>query len=208
MRARNQVAAAFALATWLSAFGLAASGHADELQRVEIGARAPNFDLAGADGHRHRLSDYAGKTVVLEWTSPVCPYTAMKYKSGAMQALQRQAAGQGAVWISIDTAAPGRPGYLTPRAMTDRLAETHAVATAFLSDPDGKVGRAYGAKTTPSFYIIGRDGRLEYQGAMDDDPSVDDLHGRNYIRAALDDIHSGRIVKDAETRPYGCAVEY
>jgi hypothetical protein len=133
---------------------------------------------------------------------------AMKYNSGAMQALQRQAAGQGAVWLSIDTAAPGRPGYLTPRAMKDREAETHAVVAAFLSDPDGKVGRAYGAKTTPSFYIIGRDGRLVYQGAMDDDPSVDDLHGRNYVRTALSDIRNGRTVKDAETHPYGCAVEY
>ena len=146
--------------------------------------------------------------MVLEWTSPVCPYTAMKYKSGAMQALQRQAAAQGAVWISIDTAATGRPGYLTPQAMKERIAETHAVVTAFLSDPDGKVGRAYGAKTTPNFYIIRRDGRLAYQGAMDDDPSVDDLHGRNYVRAALDDIRQGQTIKDAETRPYGCAVEY
>jgi peroxiredoxin len=175
---------------------------------VEIGAPAPDFDLPGSDGHRHRLSDYAGKTVVLEWTSPVCPYTAMKYKSGAMQALQRQAAEQGAVWISIDTAAPGRPGYLTPQAMMDRVAHYHATIAAFLSDPDGKIGRAYGAKTTPSFYIVGRGGRLAYQGAMDDDPSADDARGANYVRAALDDLRQGQAVKKAETHPYGCAVEY
>ena len=203
----RRIAGALALVVCLTAFG-AARSLADELGRVEIGARAPNFDLAGADGHRHRLSDYAGKAAVLEWTSPVCPYTAMKYKSGAMQALQRQAAGQGAVWLSIDTAAPGRPGYLAPSAMKDRAAHTHATITAFLTDPAGKVGRAYGAKTTPSFYIIGRDGRLVYQGAMDDDPSVDDFNGRNYVRAALADLRANRPVKTAETRPYGCAVEY
>jgi peroxiredoxin len=181
---------------------------ADDLGRAEIGAPAPDFDLPGADGRHHRLSDYAGKTVVLEWTCPVCPYTAMKYKSGAMQALQRQAAEQGAVWLSIDTAAPGRPGYLTPQAIKARMTETHAVVTAFLSDPDGKAGRAYGAKTTPSFYIIGRGGRLVYQGAMDEDPSADDARGPNYVRAALDDLRQGRPVKTAETHPYGCAVEY
>ncbi len=207
MRSRGRIARALALAVCLTAGG-ADPSRADELGRVEIGAHAPNFDLVGADGRRHRLSDYAGKTVVLEWTSPVCPYTEMKYKSGAMQALQRQAALQGAAWLLIDTAAPGRPGYLTPRAMKGRVAATHATVTAFLSDPDGKVGRAYGAKTTPSFYIIGRDGGLLYQGAMDDDPSVDDNRGRNYIRTALNNIHSGLAVKQAETRPYGCAVEY
>jgi peroxiredoxin len=206
MGSQVKAAAAFALAAVLTASRVSAA--ADELGRVEIGAPAPNFIAAGADGRRHRLSDYAGKTVVLEWTSPVCPYTAMKYASGAMQALQKQAAAEGVVWISIDTAAPGRPGYLTPQAMTDRVVQTHSMIAAFLSDPDGRIGRAYGAKTTPSFYIIGRDGRLIYQGAMDDDPSVDDARGRNYIRAALDAVHAGRPVKDAETRPYGCAVEY
>jgi peroxiredoxin len=194
-------------AVCLSAFD-AALAQSDQLGRVEIGARAPAFDLIGADGRRHRLSDYTGKTVVLEWTSPVCPYTAMKYQSGAIQALQRQATAQGVVWLAIDTAAPGRPGYLSPRAMTERVAETNAVITAFLSDPDGKVGRAYGARTTPSFYIIGRDGRLAYQGAMDNDPRTDDLHGRNYVRAALNDLRAGRIVQTPETHPYGCAVEY
>ena len=112
----------------------------------------------------HRLSDYAGKVVVLEWTSPVCPYTALKYRDGEMQALQRRAVAEGVAWITIDTAAPGRPGYLTPQAMQARMAKMGMHVTAFLSDADGHIGREYGAKTTPQLYMIGPGGRLAYEG--------------------------------------------
>jgi len=205
---RSQIGAALAVSVWLFSCLLVAPAAAQELQRVEIGQAAPAFTAPGADGRPHRLTDYAGKVVVLEWTSPVCPYSQLKYKSGAMQALQAQARAMGAVWLSIDTAAPDRPGYLSPKAATARIRKTHAVVTAFLSDRTGNIGRAYGAKTTPTFFIIGKDGRLAYQGAMDDDPSVDDFKGRNYVRDALGDLAGGRAVRVAETKTYGCAVEY
>ena len=98
-----------------------------------------------------------GKLVVLEWTSPVCPFTAVKYKSGAMQALQHYAASQQIVWLSIDTAAPDKAGYLTPAAARERIAQTHATITAFLFDLDGNIARSYGAKTTPSFFVVNRE---------------------------------------------------
>ena len=176
--------------------------------RIEIGQHAPAFTLEGADGKSHRLADYAGKIVVLEWTSPVCPYSQMKYASGAMQALQAKARADGDIWLSIDTAAAGRPGYLTPGAATARVRRLHATVTAFLADKDGTVGRLYGARVTPSFFIIARDGKLAYQGAMDDGPETDDLNGRNHVRDALGDLAAGRPVHTTEARPYGCAVEY
>jgi hypothetical protein len=205
MKIRSQ-AAAFALAAWL--FSFAQPVVAAPVGRVDIGSPAPAFSLKGADGQDHRLSDYAGKVVVLEWMSPACPYTALKYNSGAMQALQRQAARDHDVWLSVNTSAPGRPGHLTAETAKARIARTHAQVTATLFDEGGALGRAYGARVTPSFFIVGRDGKLAYQGAMDDDPSVDDARGHNYVRAALNDLAAGRPVKDAETRPYGCAVEY
>jgi len=181
---------------------------AEPLGRVEIGAPGPGFAAMDADGHEHRLADYAGKVVVLEWTSPVCPYTAIKYRAGLMQALQRRAAREGVAWIAIDTAAPGRPGYLTPAAMRARIAAKHMRVAAFLSDPDGRIGRAYGARTTPSLYVIGKDGRLAYQGALDDAPERKAPGGPDHVSAALDDLAAGRTVRAPETRPYGCAVEY
>ncbi|HXC20097.1 MAG TPA: redoxin domain-containing protein [Steroidobacteraceae bacterium] len=182
--------------------------YADALSRVTVGAPAPMFSARGADGQQHRLSDYAGKLVVLEWTSPVCPFTAMKYKSGVMQALQKYAVSQRVVWLSIDTAAPGRAGYLSAAAARARIAETKAHVTAFLFDPDGRIGRSFGAKTTPSFFLIDRDGKLAYEGAMNEDIYDNRPDGADYIRPALDDLLAGRPVKVPETQPQGCAIEY
>jgi peroxiredoxin len=182
--------------------------YATGLSRVNPGAPAPTFTAKGADGKHHSLRDYAGKLVVLEWTNPVCPFTAVKYKSGAMQALQRYAASQNVVWLSIDTAAPDKAGYLTAVAARVRIAQTHATVTAFLFDLDGHIARSYGAKTTPSFFIVDRDGKLAYQGAMDDQVFADQPYGHEYMKSALSDLLAGHRVKTLETQPQGCAIEY
>ena len=192
----------------LAGIGLAGLAQSTGLGRVDVGAQAPQFTARGADGKPHSLRDYAGKLVVLEWTSPVCPFTAVKYKSGAMQALQRYAAARQIVWLSIDTAAPDKAGYLTPSAARARVAQTHATVTAFLFDVDGNIARSYGAKTTPSFFVVNRDGRLAYEGAMDDQVFADQDIGSEYVKSALDDLAAGRRVQKTETKPQGCAVEY
>jgi len=202
----GRVLAALALA---ASIGCASGTIADApLSHIDPGAKAPGFAASGADGRVHRLSDYAGRIVVLEWTSPVCPYTGMKYQDGAMQALQKSASAQGVVWIAIDTAAPGKPGYLTPPAMRARMARTGMHVTAFLSDPDGHIGREYGAKTTPHLFVIGRDGKLAYEGAVDDNPAAELPGGPSYVGAAIADLRAGKPVGTPQTMPYGCAVEY
>lgn len=192
----------------LAGIGFAGLARPTALDHAEVGTPAPRFTARGADGKRHSLRDYAGKLVVLEWTSPVCPFTAVKYKSGAMQALQRYALSRQIVWLSIDTAAPDKAGFLTPAAARARMAQTHAAVTAFLFDVDGAIARSYGAKTTPSFFVVDRGGRLAYEGAMDDQVFADDAAGREYVKSALDDLLAGRRVQKSETRPQGCAIEY
>jgi peroxiredoxin len=191
-----------------AALSFCAFAQATGLSRVNPGAQAPAFSAQGADGQHHSLRDYAGKLVVLEWTNPVCPFTAVKYKNGAMQALQRYAASHNVVWLSIDTAAPDKAGYLTAAAARARIAHTHATVTAFLFDLDGSIARSYGAKTTPSFFVVDREGKLAYQGAMDDQVFADQPYGHEYMKSALDDLIAGHRVKTLETQPQGCAVEY
>ena len=184
-----------------------AMGDSGSLSRVNVGAPAPAFSAPGADGKRHRLSDFSGRIVVLEWTSPVCPYTAVKYQNGAMQALQRYAAEHHAVWLSIDTAAANRAGYLSAAAARTRIAETHARVSGFLFDLDGKIARSYGARTTPSFFIVDRHGQLAYEGAMDDENGAA-AQPKNYVRDALEDLGANRPVRTPQTKPYGCGIEY
>jgi peroxiredoxin len=184
------------------------AARAQALGRVEIGAAAPDFAATGADGKLHHLTDYAGKVVVLEWTSPVCPFTAARYHNGAMQALQHYAGAHNMAWLSIDTAATNRLGYLTASAARSRIAKTHAKISAFLFDPDGHIARLYGARVTPSFFIIDRDRKLVYQGDMDDTGLGEPDSGRHFVRSALEALATGQSVSEPETQPHGCAIEY
>ena len=181
------------------------------LAGVEVGQAAPDFSLPDTNGQTHQLSQYKGKWVVLEWYQPDCPFVRKHYGSGNMQALQKEFTGKGVVWLSIDSSAPGEEGNY-PADKLNEIASGQGVArTALLLDPDGKVGHAYGAKTTPDMYIINPDGKLVYQGAIDSKPttSVADLKvATNYVKVALDDSMTGKSVPQTVTRPYGCSVKY
>lgn len=176
-----------------------------------IGAPAPAFTAATADGGTASLADYAGKVVILEWTNHDCPYVRKHYGSGNMQALQREATGKGAVWLTVISSAPGEQGHVSGPQAKKIAEDAGAGPSQILLDPDGVMGRAYGAKTTPHMYVIDADGRLVYMGGMDDRPTTDpgDIKGaRNHVAAALADITAGRAVATPSTRPYGCSVKY
>lgn len=178
---------------------------------VATGAPAPNFSVRDATGATRTLGEFAGRTVVLEWTNFGCPYVRKHYGSGNMQALQQEATAAGIVWLQVISSAPGQQGHLDGPGAIARVATDGAHPTATLLDPSGVMGHAYGARNTPHMFIIGADGRLLYQGAIDDHPSARPatLEGaNNYVRAALADIAAGRPVAVAETTPYGCGVKY
>ena len=176
-----------------------------------IGQPAPGFQVADANGKVRSLSDFRGKTVVLEWTNEGCPYVQKHYKSGNMQRLQQQATQDGVVWLTVISSAPGFQGHLEPAQARAWKTKAKAASTAVLLDPKGTVGRAYEAKTTPHMYIVDKAGTLVYMGGIDDKPSADPttLKGaKNYVTAALADVKAGRAVAQPATRPYGCSVKY
>jgi len=173
-----------------------------------MGAAAPDFTAMGADGKRHRLSDYRGSIVVLEWTNPVCGPTKRQYETGNLQATQTEAAKRKVVWLTINTAAPGKPGYLTAEAANRLTKARGATISAFLFDPDGTLGRLYAAKATPSAYVINAKGALVYQGAIDDGASPMTGKSTNYVLAALSEVRMGKPVSTPFTPQRGCPVEY
>jgi peroxiredoxin len=201
---RRPILAALIAAGWL---GSSLAGLAQPLSHVAVGAPAPDFTLRGADGAVHRLSDYRGKIVFLNWTSPVCPFTAHQYATHAMQDLQARVAKDGAVWLAINTSKPGRPGYLTADQAKARLAKLQARVTAFLFD-DGQVGRTYGARATPAIYVIDKTGRVAYEGAFDDDAGGTGVVRHVYGRDALNALRAGKPVATPQTQQAGCPVEY
>jgi hypothetical protein len=198
--------------TVLTALSLPASTDLTaQMQDPEIGAAAPAFTLPDTYGNDHSLSDYAGTWVVLEWLNYGCPFVQKHYGSGNMQKLQADYASKGVVWLAIVSSAPGEQGYYEPEDMNAQNEENASEAAAVLLDPEGDVGRAYGAKTTPQMYVIDPEGTLLYNGAIDDTPTsrLSDIDGaKNYLVQALEEAMAGEPVSLPTTQPYGCSVKY
>lgn len=179
---------------------------------VEVGKAAPNFSVSDAQGKVRSLAEFKGKTVVLEWHNPECPFVKKHYNSSTnMQAQQKAATAKGVVWLSINSGAPGKQGAMDGSTAIAKIAALQAAPLAYLIDSDGKVGQAYGAKTTPHMYVIDGGGVLRYAGAIDSIPSADasDIPGATqYVSQALAELQAGKLVSTAITKSYGCSVKY
>jgi peroxiredoxin len=175
------------------------------------GAPAPDFKGTDSNGGTHTLSQYRGKYVVLEWANKGCPYDQKHYLSGNMESLQKEWTSKGVVWLSVISSAPGEQGSVTATEENQYLKTMKAAPTAALLDADGTIGHLYQAKTTPHIFVIDPQGKLIYQGAIDDKPTTDQADvktAHNYLNDALNSAMSGKPVPVATTRPYGCSVKY
>ncbi|MDP2819615.1 MAG: redoxin domain-containing protein [Polaromonas sp.] len=193
------------------ALGWTGVAHSAVAAQAVVGQKAPAFEVADASGRKRSLAEFAGKTVVLEWTSPSCPFVRAQYVSGKMQELQRWAAGKGVVWLSVLSTNPARADFLPGEKAAAFDKTRNAAPTALLMDSTGQLGRAYGARTTPHMFVIAGTGLVAYAGAIDSKATVDEavvLRSKNLVRAALDDLLAGRKVATPKTAPYGCAVGY
>lgn len=178
---------------------------------IEVGKPAPDFKAKDITGAEQSLSAYKDKIVVLEWHNPGCPFVHKHYDGGNMQSVQKYAAEKGVVWISINSSAEGKEGHLTPEAAKEVLAKDKASPNAYILDPEGTIGHLYGAKTTPHMFVIGKDGVLAYEGAIDDKPTAnpdDNATAKNYVKEAIDALVAGKPVETPQTRAYGCSVKY
>ena len=176
-----------------------------------VGQPAPAFSVADSSGKAVSLTDFKGKTVVLEWVNPDCPFVRKHYDSANMQATQKGAAGQGVVWLAVNSTHSSHVDYKQPTDMAAWMKRQNAAATTTLMDSEGKIGRAYGARTTPHMYVVDAKGTLVYAGGIDDKPSAnpaDTKTAKNHVNAALADVLAGRRVAQAVTRAYGCSVKY
>ena len=176
-----------------------------------VGKPAPDFTLQGGDGKEHSLSEYQGKFVVLEWTNPSCPFVKKFYGSNTMQKLQQDETAKGVIWLRINSGAPGKEGYQTASDISSYDKDNHVAATVSLLDPEGKVGHIYGARNTPTMFVINAKGELVYAGGIDNKPSPnpeDIASAKNYVTTALDETMAGKPVTTPTARPYGCSVKY
>ncbi|MDY7226326.1 thioredoxin family protein [Hyalangium rubrum] len=170
---------------------------------AEVGKQAPAFTLKDEAGKEHSLEQYKGKLVVLEWTNPGCPFVQRHYKATTMSNTLKGFDANKVVWLAIDSTASNTP---------DKSAawkKEKGFSYPVLQDPEGKVGHAYGAKTTPHMYVIDEKGVLRYAGAIDDDPrGKSDKAAVNHVKTTVDALLGGKAVPASTTEPYGCSVKY
>jgi hypothetical protein len=192
-----------------SAAALAASGMA--LAAATVGQAAPAFSAVDTGGKTISLSDFKGKVVVLEWLNPGCPFVRKHYDSANMQSSQKSATGRGVVWLSVNSTHSGAGDYMAPAALAGWMKEQGGAPTATLMDVDGKVGRTYGARTTPHLYVVDPNGTLVYAGAIDSKPSANPADVRtavNYVNQAVTEVVAGKPVSQPVTQAYGCSIKY
>jgi len=176
-----------------------------------VGEPAPIWTGTDTNGVEHTLSDFQGKTVVMEWTNHECPYVKKHYDSGNMQSVQKDATDNGVVWLSIASSAEGKQGFVDNETANTVMNDVGSNATARIQDPSGEIGNMYDAKTTPHMFVVNPEGVLVYQGAIDSDPSFKPdgiATATNYVTAALQSIADDEAVEVASTQPYGCSVKY
>jgi peroxiredoxin len=178
---------------------------------LQIGQAAPEFSLTDVNGKAVKLSDFKGKHVVLEWTNPNCPFVVKHYGSKNMQGLQSMYTNKGVVWLAVNSTAKNHQDYMEPTTLNAKMNAWGGKSSSTLMDADGKVGMAYGAKTTPHMYIVDPLGKLVYAGGIDDKRSAnpaDIPNSKNFVKAALDEALAGKAVSVATSTPYGCSVKY
>jgi peroxiredoxin len=181
------------------------------LANATVGQPAPNFTATDTSGKTVSLADFKGKHVVLEWVNPGCPYVVKHYGAANMQGTQKEATAKGVVWLAVNSTSSDHSDYKAPAAMAQWMQGQKAAPTATLMDADGKVGRAYGARTTPHMYIVDPKGVLVYAGGIDNKPSsnpADIATATNHVKVALNEALAGKPISQATTRPYGCSVKY
>ncbi|MCA9274830.1 MAG: thioredoxin family protein [Phycisphaerales bacterium] len=202
-------AALFALGAAVTGSMLGA-GSLEQAKPGEIGAKAPDFTLVDTDGKEHTLSEYTkqGKTVVLEWFSPECPFVKKHYRedTGTMLAIQDEMKDQPVVWLRINSGRKGHPSTGVER--NKQAAADWGINTAILLDDTGKVGMSYNAKRTPEMYVIDAQGVLRYHGAIDNRNDAAMPGDVNYVRNALQQVLAGETVTTTQTKAYGCGVKY
>ena len=174
----------------------------DEATGVRPGDRAPDFALKNQDGKDVKLSDYKGKIVVLQWFNEDCPFIQRHYEAKTFSTLNSKYADRGVVQLAIDSTGA------STAADNQKWVSSHALKFPILQDHDHQVAKAYGARTTPHMFVIDKDGKVAYSGAIDNDPDGDKSDRVNYVARALDELLAGKPVSKPETKSYGCGVEH
>lgn len=168
------------------------------IRKAALGQTAPAFTLKNQEGNPVSLSAFKGKFVVLEWTNTDCPFVKRHYSEGTFIGIARDFMHKDVVWMAINST------HWATASSNRKWHEQYQLSYPILDDSAGKVGRLYGAKTTPHMFIINKEGLLVYSGGIDNDDAGSLGDKRiHYVRSALEDLVAGNTPQTRQSKPYG-----
>jgi peroxiredoxin len=181
---------------------LAAVALMGAVETPKVGDRVPDWSATDENGVVHKLSQYAGHAVVLEWTNSECPFVERHYEAGTMKQLAAALGAKDVVWLAVNSTYTNTPDE------TKAWKEEQGFSYATLQDPDGKLGHMFGARTTPHMFVIDAKGVLRYRGAIDDDQYGRAEKPNNYVDSAVHALWASADPSPSETPSYGCSIKY
>jgi peroxiredoxin len=178
-----------------------------EPDKATLDKLAPSFTLKNADGKDVKLADFKGKIVVLEWINLDCPWCKAHYEDGdALVKMQGDLRKEDVVWLTICSSGAGKQGNFEGDTLKKRIEKVSLKTEHYLIDADGAVGKKYEAKTTPHCYVIDKEQKLRYRGALDNlrdrrkDKALEEV---NYVKLAIDALKADKKIDKTDTKPYG-----
>lgn len=190
------------VAVGVAAIALALVGYAafaEDGKKLAIGDPVPGFTLKDLDGNEHKLSDYKGKIVVLDFVSHGCPWSLAHDKS--MPALADRYKDKDVVVLGIDSDKTHTPEDVK------KYASENGVSYTILKDEGNTFADAVNAKQTPEIFIVDAEGNLAYHGAYDNRKSPEQDGDVNYVADALDAMIADEPIELAQTKAWGCGIK-
>ena len=171
-------------------------------KKLNLGDPAPLWnDLPGTDGKKHSLADYADKEiVVVVFTCNSCACSE-EYEDRIIAFADKYKAKAALVAINVNTIPEDRLDAMKKKADKKKF------PFAYLYDETQTIARDFGATYTPEFFVLTRDRKVAYMGAMDDKTKVDEVKKR-YLESAVDAVLKGEKPKTGETNPHGCLIRF
>ena len=165
---------------------------------LEINHPAPDFELPDLDGRSHRLSDYCGNIVIVNFWSCECPHSERTDKAIMAMFVQWRDASR-VVMLSIAANRSENVEALKTAANARHLPTVLIDAQCFVAD-------IYEAQPTPHAYVIDREGILRYRGAIDDVTFRQRTPTRFFLDEAVESLLEGRLPTVTESPGYGCTI--
>jgi len=172
---------------------------------LQIGEKAPDFNLPATNGKSYKLTDFNEKVLVVFFTCNHCPYV-IGSDEVTRKTVEKYAP-KGVRFVGINSNSRKTYEEDSFPNMIKRM-EQEKFPWLYLYDETQEVAMQYGALRTPHFYVFNESRELIYVGRAVDSPRDASKITINDLENALDEHLAGNEITVKVTNPIGCNVKW